>query len=330
MSEAHSSQALADNPRNGTVAVSVIIPCFNGERYIPRLVSSLRPALNSSTEVIFVDDGSTDDSFERFQRLMPEAILIRQQNAGLGATRNRAVAAAHGEFLQFLDVDDTIEFGKLTSQLEFARTHALDVVYSDWRMVIVDGESEEPEAWVHAEAEVEIVEALLGGWWFPPNAAIVRTKAFMEIGGCNSTILEDFDLWVRLAIAGFRYGYLPGQFANYYRYMQVLSMSRRDPQDFFWGEARIIRNAIALLSAKHAATQPRRAAAARRLHGAARNLFVRDRQAYKALMKEVRELDPQFRPTGTTMYRLIAGLLGFENAEPLAALKRTLISPRMR
>src|SRR5439155_4497680 len=148
------------------------------------------------------------------------------------------------EFLQFLDVDDAIEPNKLPSQLEFGRTDSLDVVYSDWRMVIVDGESEEPESWVRAEAEVEIVEALLGGWWFPLNAAIVRKKAFVGIGGCNSTTLEDFDLWVRLALAGFRYGYLPGTFATYYRYTQVTSRSRRDLPDFFSGEARIFRDAI--------------------------------------------------------------------------------------
>jgi len=315
----------------GSVAISIIIPCFNGAQYISRLVSSLGPALNSTTEVIFVDDGSTDNSFEQFEQRMPEAFSIKQQNAGLGATRNRAVAVAHGEFLQLLDVDDTIEFGKLPSQLEFARTHSLDVVYSDWRMMIVDGESEEPEAWVHAEAEVEIVEALLGGWWFPPNAAIIRKEAFMAIGGCDSTLgntCEDFDLWIRLAIAGFRYGYLPGRFASYYRYKEVPSMSRKDPREFFAGEARIIRKAIALLSGQHAATKRRRAAAARRLHHVARNLFLKDRSSYEMLMKEVHELDPHFRPAGTLIYRLISRLLGFERTEYLANLKRTLI-PRL-
>ena len=329
MLNADPSQVANRGVKPRPVAISIIIPCFNGARYIPRLASSLQPALNSSIEVIFVDDGSTDGSFEQFQQRMPEAVLIKQQNAGLGATRNRAVAAAQGEFLQLLDVDDTIEFGKITSQLKFARTHSLDVVYSDWRMVIVDGESEEPEAWVHAEAKVEIVEALLGGWWFPPNAALIRKEAFMTIGGCDSTLgntCEDFDLWIRMAIAGSRYGYLPGRFANYYRYKEVASMSRRDRREFFAGEARIIRKAIALLSTQHAATKRRRAAAARRLHHVARNFFLRDRSSYETLMEEIHELDPHFRPTGTLMYRLMSRLLGFESTEHLAKLKRTLIS----
>jgi glycosyltransferase involved in cell wall biosynthesis len=333
MLDADPSQVANRGAKLGSVAVSIIIPCFNGARYIPRLVSSLRPALNSSTEVIFVDDGSTDGSFEQFQQRMPEAVLIKQQNAGLGTTRNRAVAAAHGEFLQLLDVDDTIEFGKLPRQLEFARMHSLDIVYSDWRMVIVDGPLEEAEPWVHAEAEVEIIEALLDGWWFPPNAAIIRKEAFMEIGGCDSTLgntCEDFDLWIRMAIAGSRYGYLPGRFANYYRHKEVPSMSRRDPREFFAGEARIIRKAVVLLSAQHAATERRRAAAARRLHNLARNLFLKDRPFYEKLMKEIRELDPRFRPAGTLVYRLTSRLLGCEKAEYLARLKRTFLSRRAR
>jgi glycosyltransferase involved in cell wall biosynthesis len=333
MLDADPSQVANRGAKPGSVAISIIIPCFNGARYISRLVSSLRGTLDSSTEVIFVDDGSTDGSLEKFQRGIPEAVLIKQQNAGLGATRNRAVAVARGEFLQLLDVDDTIEFGKLPSQLAFARTHSLDVVYSDWRMVIVDGHLEEAEPWVHAKAEVEIIEALLGGWWFPPNAALIRKEPFMTIGGCDSTLgntCEDFDLWMRLAIAGFRYGYLPGRFANYYRYKEVPSMSRKDPREFFAGEARIIRKAIALLSAQHAATERRRAAAARRLHNVARNLFLKDRPFYEKLMKEIRELDPRFRPAGTLVYRLTSRLLGCEKAEYLAGFKRTLSSRSAR
>lgn len=331
MLDADSSQVANRGVKPRPVAISIIIPCFNGARYIPRLVSSLRPALNSSTEVIFVDDGSTDGSFEQFRRCIPEAILIKQPNAGLGATRNRAVAAAQGEFLQLLDVDDTIEFGKLPRQLEFARTHSLDVVYSDWRMMIVDGESEGPETWVHAEAEVEIVEALLGGWWFPPNAALIRKEAFMTIGGCDSTLgntCEDFDLWIRLAIAGFRYAYLPGRFANYYRYREVPSMSRKDSREFFEGEAAIILRAIRQLQAEKTDTTARRCAAARRLHAVARNAFGIDNAWYQELMKEIRTLDPQFRPTGRLPYRMAARWLGGEAAERLASWKRRMMQSR--
>lgn len=311
------------------IEISIIIPCFNGARYISRLVSSLRATLNSSIEVIFVDDGSTDGSLEQFQRGIPDAVLIKQQNAGLGGTRNRAVAVARGEFLQLLDVDDTIEAGKFETQLAFARARSLDVVYSDWRMVTVEGGKETPEAWVQAETRTEIVEALLGGWWYPPNAALVRRDAFMAVGGCDTTLgntCEDFDLWLKLGMAGFRFGYIPGDFANYYRYLRIRSMSRLSAREFFAGEAAIILRAVRQLQAEKTDTTKRRRAAARRLHSVARNAFRIDNAWYQGLMKEVSTLDPQFRPKGRLPYRIAERCLGGEAAERLASWTRRMIS----
>jgi len=309
------------------IDVSIIIPCYNGANYLPKLAASLRPLLTPQIEVIFVDDGGTDGSAELFHRLLPEAICLKQENKGLGATRNRAVEVARGEFLQLLDADDTIEPGKFETQLSFAREHSLDVVYSDWRMVVVDGDAEICEPWVDAETKTEIVEALLGGWWYPPNAPLIRTEAFRTVGGCDSTLgntCEDFDLCVRLGIAGFRFGHVPGKFANYFRYHQVRSMSRKNPREFFEGEGRIILNAVQLLEAQNAATPARCRAAARRLHAVARNVYALDRSWFHRLMTDVRKLDPDFHPTGALSYRVATRLLGFEYAESLAVWKRRL------
>jgi len=311
--------------------VSVVIPCCNGAKYLPRLTGSLRLLLAANVEVIFVDDGSTDGSGELFQRLFPEAVCVQQPNRGLGATRNRAAAVARGEFLQLLDADDTIEPGKFETQLAFARARSLDVVYSDWRMIIVEDEKEAPEVWVQAETCTEIVEALLGGWWYPPNAPLVRRDAFVAVGGCDTMLgntCEDFDLWLKLGMAGFRFGYVPGHFANYYRDLAIRSMSRVNAREFFEGEAAIILRAARQLEAEKTDTTARRRAAARRLHGVARNAFGIDNSWYQELMKEIRTLDPEFRPTGRLPYRIAERWLGEEAAERLASWKRRMMQSR--
>lgn len=311
---------------NSSPSVSIIIPCYNSAWSLPTLANSLRSLLSDDVEVIFIDDGSTDNSLELFQSLMPNAICVRQENKGLGATRNRGAELATGEFLQLLDADDTIEPGKLEAQATFAQTHGLDVVYSDWRMVIVSDNRQERGSWNHAKAPVEIVAALLGGWWFPPNAALIRKEAFMAIGGSDPTLgntCEDFDLWVRLGIAGCKYGYLPGRFANYYRYLQIRSMSRRDPREFFAGEETIIYKALKLLESKETLTPERRRAAARRLHHVARNVYPIDQQWFDRLLGDIYELDPGFKPSGSRFYRIAAQLLGLERAERLAVWKRS-------
>jgi glycosyltransferase involved in cell wall biosynthesis len=311
--------------------VSVVIPCWNGARYLPRLAGSLRPLLAANVEIIFIDDGSTDGSGELFQGLFPEAVCVQQPNRGLGATRNRAATVASGEFLQLLDADDTIEAGKFETQLAFARARSLDVVYSDWRMVIVENGKETPEDWVEAETGTEIVEALLGGWWYPPNAALVRRDAFVAVGGCDTALgntCEDFDLWLKLGMAGSRFGYVPGHFANYYRYLRIRSMSRVSAREFLEGEAAIILKAIRQLQVEKTDTPARRRAAARRLHAVARNAFGIDNSWYQELMKEIRTLDPQFRATGRLPYRIAERWLGGETAERLASWKRRMMQSR--
>lgn len=306
--------------------VSIIIPCYNSAWSIPNLVRYLTPFVLDNTEIVFVDDGSTDNSFDLFQSMVPTATCLRQENQGVGASRNRAANIASGEFLQLLDADDTIEPGKLEAQCAFARAHALDVVYSDWRMVIVDGRDERPGPFSHAKAPAEMVEALLGGWWYPPNAALIRRDAYLSIGGCDPTLgntCEDFDLMVRLAIAGYNYGYLPGGFASYYRYLERKSLSRRNTQEFFMGEEQIILRALRLLEERNDLTLARRRASAKRLHAVARNVYSIDKAWFNRLLDQVYGLDPTFQPSGSPLYRTTVRLMGLERAENLASLKRT-------
>ena len=308
------------------IDISVIVPCFNGAKYLPNLTDCLRRVIAPNIEVIFVDDGSTDGSAELFCNLLPSALCLKQKNCGLGATRNRAVEVARGEFLQLLDADDTIEPGKFETQLSFARANSLDIVYSDWRMVIVDERGETPQQWIDAHTPIEPVEALLGGWWYPPHAALIRAAAFRAVGGCDASLgntCEDFDLCVRLGIAGFRFGYGGGRFANYHRDTQVRSMSRKNAREFFDGEAKIILKAIHLLETQKAAGPGRRRAAARRLHTVARNAYSIDRTWYQDLRRQVINLDPQFRPAGSMAYRLACRWFGMEAAERLALWKRS-------
>jgi hypothetical protein len=198
-------------------------------------------------------------------------------------------------------------------------------------MVIVDDEKEMPEGWVQAETGTEIVEALLGGWWYPPNAALVRRDAFVAVGGCDTTLgntVEDFALWLKLGMAGSRFGYVPGHFANYYRYLRIRSMTRVSARELFEGEAAIILRAIRQLQAEKTDTTARRSAAARRLHSVARNVFGIDSAWYQDLLKEVHTLDPQFRPTGRLPYRIAERWLGGETAERLASWKRRMMQSR--
>ena len=107
--------------------VSVIIPVFQRAAMLRRAVASALAQTYADVEVIVVDDGSTDDCWECAQRLAaanPGRVhALRQENAGPGPARNRGLAAARGEFIQYLDSDDELLPNKLELQVAALRAN---------------------------------------------------------------------------------------------------------------------------------------------------------------------------------------------------------------
>lgn len=91
---------------NSEPLVSVIVPVYNGERYLAETLDCIRAQTYRSLDVIVVDDGSTDGSAAVAERYTPFVRLFRQDHAGVGAAQNRGLASAQGELLSFLDADD--------------------------------------------------------------------------------------------------------------------------------------------------------------------------------------------------------------------------------
>lgn len=121
-----SSTAAGGSPE--TPLVSVVIPAFNREHYLPEAIKSILAQTHRHLEIIVVDDGSTDGTQAAAQRYPIRA--IRQDQAGSGAARNRGVLSSRGRFLAFLDSDDLWEPDKLALQLEtFAADRKAEAVF---------------------------------------------------------------------------------------------------------------------------------------------------------------------------------------------------------
>ena len=98
-------------------AVSVIIPTYNRAAYLEAAVRSVLAQTHRPSEVIIVDDGSTDDTAELCMSFPEPVRYIRQDNAGVSAARDRGIREAKGEYLAFLDSDDVWHPTKLETQL---------------------------------------------------------------------------------------------------------------------------------------------------------------------------------------------------------------------
>lgn len=117
---------MADQP-----TVSIIVPVYNAQSFLAECVESLLGQTCEELELLFVDDGSTDDSaaiLARFSERDSRIRVISQENAGPGAARNRGIDEARGEYLYFFDSDDFCESTLIERAVDRARETQADIV----------------------------------------------------------------------------------------------------------------------------------------------------------------------------------------------------------
>lgn len=113
-----------------SIAVSVIIPIYNKSEYIQRCARSLISQSFKNFEVLFVDDGSTDDSADLCEEIVKNDSrfrLIIQKNAGVAVARNFGIKAAQGKYLAFVDPDDTVDEDFLKELFEKAESEKAQI-----------------------------------------------------------------------------------------------------------------------------------------------------------------------------------------------------------
>ena len=114
--------------------VSIIIPVYQVEKYIGNTIKSVLRQTYKNIEIILVDDGSTDESItnalaEVEREHFTEYKLVRQENKGLGEARNTGVDYANGEWIVFIDSDDTIQKDAIEKLLKNAISNSCDWVF---------------------------------------------------------------------------------------------------------------------------------------------------------------------------------------------------------
>ncbi len=183
--------------------ISVIIPVYNGSRFIKRLIDDLNNQNFHSFEVVFIDDGSTDNSYELLAEMIKvnqykfKCKLIRQANKGVSAARNSGIRNSSGQYLCFVDIDDGLMPGYLSKMYEFIKYYKTDVVFCN----LVEGAIKNiNENCVVIERDAAIVNYLYGN---------------IKSGACTLMVLKSFfvkhDLW----------------FAEGYKYTEDLHMCWR-------------------------------------------------------------------------------------------------------
>ena len=126
------------------VKVSVIIPVFNGIKYLDECVSSVTSQVLREIEIIIVDDGSTDgsgDAADRYAAADTRIRVIHQKNSGVSSARNAALKIATGDFIGFVDSDDIVLPEMFNRLYEAAEEYGAEIVTSGYRSFNEAGEN---------------------------------------------------------------------------------------------------------------------------------------------------------------------------------------------
>ena len=179
--------------------ISLIIPTFNRKDLLKRAVES---ALRSQvpTEIIIVDDGSTDGTDEMLRQNFPFANYLFQPNQGPAAARNRGIREAQGEWIAFLDSDDEWMPGKLAAQIEFFNQNPEYLICQTEEIWIRNGLRVNPMK-KHKKYDGWIFEKCLPLCIVSPSAVMMHRTLFEKIGFFDESLpaCEDYDLWLRIA-----------------------------------------------------------------------------------------------------------------------------------
>lgn len=304
--------------------VSIIIPCYNGEKWIGEAVDSCLSQTYPNVEIIVVNDGSIDNSLEILHKYGARIIVDSGPNRGLSAAENRGFQLTSGEYIQYLDADDFLLPEKIQHQMEFMSSTGAEVVYGDWRhqFHLPNGEVKEGEVIVSG-IQQDVLESALGGWWVPNMALLYKREVVEKSGGWDESLTaqNDHDFLLSVTLLGVDIRYQSGCYSVYRRYGNV-TLGTSDKKRFFVQDGIALEKAEAKLIAEKRLSRNFANAIASSYFRVARGLYDYDTAKYHYYINKMKHIAPNFTPQGTRTYRALQSLMGYTAADQVASLKR--------
>lgn len=203
---------MSDNTsdKEGVVRFSVIVPLYNKECYITRALESIVAQTFSDYELIVVDDGSSDGSYDIASNILSgnsKCKIVRQSNMGVAAARNNGVAISRGDFICFLDADDWWESTLLEEMDCLIRNFPSAGLYGAGFYIIKNARKRVAPIGVDKEFRsgyINYCQTYSRTMCMPitSSSVAIPREIYIDSGGFRSgiTLGEDFDLWIRIAL----------------------------------------------------------------------------------------------------------------------------------
>lgn len=254
--------------------VSVVLPVFNGERFVRGAIESVLTQHHPRVEVIVVDDGSTDRTPQILREFGPAIRVLRQANGGRSVARNRGLEEAAGKFVVFLDADDLLTPEHVSTLVAACESGPYDLAYCRAEAFLHRDPAARLRVFHRYPDEDRAVGIILDDF-IPINAAVVRAAFLRQAALRFRSGLrcgEDWEFWIRLVLANARVKFVD----------RVLALNREHDQNTkrdLVGMDEGLPDLLAAIEAEHRDVVRRRA-----LEG----LFARSRTRIRFRMASVR------------------------------------------
>lgn len=299
--------------------VSIVIPCYNKKDHVAAAIESAL-AQGDLAEVVVIDDGSTDGSLDEVRRYDGRIMWETGPNRGGAAARNRGLALASGDYIQFLDADDILPPGKLRAQLSAMRGgDSLDMAFCAWSYLDDDGSLSAYAPRRYWRSHQSGLDLLVEMWTFggllPLHAWLVTRKLIGATGPWNEALTADDDgeFFGRLLVNAGSIHFQPGTEVLYRRPREGFSVSRdRSPASVSSVVEAYFSVSRAILARRD--DYASRRACLSRLRNTAYQFRYFDEVVKRAVPEERRLGLRDFSPSLPRRTRLLVGLLGLERA----------------
>lgn len=211
--------------------VSVIIPTYNGGKFICHAIDSVLNQTYNNYEIIVIDDGSTDNTKKVIREYNSKIKYIYHDNKGLSFSRNVGLTEAEGEYIVMLDADDILDRNYLETQLmNLNREHGCEIVVCRNKIFFKLDRTGAPKVkkiWrlFKNDYDIHIYYRNIA----PPHAFMFRINLVREIGGFDESLraCEDYDFWFR-AISRKKVNYNPLSKVYYRKHSKSMSADKKN------------------------------------------------------------------------------------------------------
>jgi glycosyltransferase involved in cell wall biosynthesis len=276
--------------------VSIVIPCHNAKPWIADAIESALAQTYIPTEVVVVDDGSTDGSTDIIRSFGERVHLVLQNHSGAPKARNRGIEGASGEFIHFLDADDILFPDCITRKMEVALKERADVVFSGGFFFNVEVNAGTYESYAPSKNDLSGLVAHIINSSLVTTILLCRRDLLLKIGGFSEELTngQEHELLLRLALARAAFAYVPKALScnrTKHNPGSITSVTQKYPDRL----EKLFCHFEAMLKETELWLPPVRAALASRFYRVGVEYVTNEnRECASRVFQHARELDPNF------------------------------------